>query len=144
MTRQEKVAYAAGFFDGEGHIRIQKHSRRGSYMLNISAVQATEKPLPVFVELFGGSLHRRVISYRGTVRPLYTWQTSSKAAEDALREMQPYLIAKADEVVLALEFRATFRPQYGERSKNPPELEAKREAMMYDLQAARKEKRAAA
>lgn len=142
MNRREIVAYCAGFFDGEGHIRIAKHSKRGSFMLQITAVQATEAPLPLFIKAFGGSLKRRVMSYRGRPKALWEWQASSKCAEEALREMQPFLIAKADEVALALEFRATFRPQYGERSKNTPELEAKREAMMYDLQAARKEKRA--
>jgi hypothetical protein len=140
--RAIKVAYAAGFFDGEGHIRIQRHSRRGSYMLQISAVQATECPLPLFQQLFGGTVKKRVMHYRGTLRAQYTWQTSSRSAENALRAMLPYMRVKTDEAELALEFRATFRPQYGERSKNSPELEQRRMAMMFDLQEARKKKRA--
>ena len=65
-------------------------------------------------------------------------------AQNALEILLPHLRVKHDEALVALEFRKTFRPQYGERSKNPPELDAKREAMMYDLQAMRKAKRAAA
>lgn len=142
LLTSEKVAYAAGFFDGEGHIRIQRHSKRGSFMLQISAVQATLTPLPLFAELFGGTVHKRIMQYRGTPRAQYTWQASSKSAEMALRAMLPYLLVKLDEAQLALEFRSTFRPQYGDRSRNPPELDERRKAMMYDLQAARKTKRA--
>jgi hypothetical protein len=141
--RQELVAYAAGFFDGEGHIRVSRHSNRGSYMLQISAVQATECPLPIFVELFGGTVSCRASLYRGRPKRLWTWQVSSKSAEAALIEMQPYLRAKADEVIIALEFRSTFRPQFGDRSKNSPELEERRRALMIDLQEARRAKRAA-
>lgn len=65
-------------------------------------------------------------------------------AQRALEMMLPYLRVKKDEAELALEFRRTFRPQYGERSRNPPEIDAKREAMMYSMQDMRKAKRAAA
>jgi hypothetical protein len=143
MTREVQVAYAAGFFDGEGHIRIQSHSKRGSYMLSVSAVQATPYPLPLFVELFGGTMKKRLLNYRGTKRALFTWQTSSACAERALREMMPFLIVKRDEAEVALRFRATFRPQHGERSKNSPEVELAREEMMRLLQSMRIEKRAA-
>lgn len=144
LLTNEQLAYAAGFFDGEGHIQIRRHSKRGSYMLAISAVQATENPLQLFVNGFGGTLKRRLIPYRNTFRVLWTWQCSSASAQDALEAMLPYLRVKRDEADLALEFRRTFRPQFGERSKNPPELEEKREAMMYGLQDMRKAKRESA
>jgi hypothetical protein len=141
MTRAEQVAYAAGFFDGEGHIRIQRHSKRGSYMLSISAVQATPEPVEFLKKVFGGTVKKRAMVYRNQPKAMFTWQASSKLAGEILKEMMPYLIAKADEADLAMVFRATFRAQYGDRSKNPPELETKREAMMYDLQEMRKRKR---
>jgi hypothetical protein len=141
MSDEAKIAYAAGFFDGEGHVRIQRHSSRGSYMLSVSVVQATPFPLELFVELFGGGVKRRVMQYRGRPKCLFTWQASSKAAECALLNMQPYIRAKSDEVALALEFRSTFRPQYGNRSKNSPELESSREQAMRVLQQIRKDKR---
>lgn len=143
MNEIAKVAYASGFFDGEGHIQIRNHSKRGSYMLSITAVQATPYPLTMFVELFGGTVSKRFTEYRATRRALFTWQSSSKQAEEALRRMMPYLVVKKDEAEVALRFRATFRPQYGERSKNSPEVEAAREEMMYLLQRMRVDKRAA-
>lgn len=111
-------------------------------MLNISAVQATPEPVEKLRELFGGTVAKRIIPYRGEVRVLFTWQASSKLAETVITEMRPFLIAKADEADLALEFRRTFRPQFGDRRKNPPELEDRRYEMMVDLQQMRKEKRA--
>ena len=135
-----ELAWMAGFFDGEGHVRIQKHSARGSYMLSISAVQAHAAPLEIFVKKLGGTLKRRLMPYRGKLRVLWTWQTSSHAAQVALELMLPYLVVKKDEALLALEFRKTFRPQYGERSKNSESLEAEREKMMYGLQEIRKAK----
>mgnify|MGYP006888293429 FL=1 len=112
-------------------------------MLSVTAVQATPYPLTMFVDLFGGTMSKRFIQYRGTKRALFTWQSSSKQAEDALRRMMPYLVVKKDEAEVALRFRATFRPQYGERSKNAPEVESARQEMMYLLQRMRVEKRAA-
>lgn len=113
-------------------------------MLSVSAVQATESPLPLFVSAFGGSLKRRLMPYKNMIKVMWTWQCSSAAAQNALEQMLPFLRVKRDEAELALEFRKTFRPQFGDRSKNPPELEEKREAMMYSLQEMRKQKRAAA
>lgn len=141
MDRVHSVAWAAGFFDGEGHIRIAKHSKRGSYMLSISAVQATPEPIELLQKLFGGTAHKRVKSYRGALKVMFTWQASSKLAEGILMEMLPYLVVKRDEAELAFEFRRTFRPQFGDRSKNPPELEDRRRAMMLDLQQMRRDKR---
>lgn len=145
LHTNEELAYAAGFIDGEGHIRIQKHSVRGSYMLSVSAVQSTETPLPLLQKCFGGVVKRRVnFYYRGQLKIRWEWQASSKVAERALKLMLPYLRVKKDEAEVALEFRKTFRPQYGDRYKNPPEVDEKRKAMMYSLQDMRKAKRAAA
>jgi hypothetical protein len=139
--RSLQIAYAAGFFDGEGHIRIQRHSVRGSYMLSVSVVQATPDPLDLFITLFGGVTKRRLVPYKGSLKCQYQWQTSSKSAELVLRELLPFLRCKKAEAELALEFRATFRPQFGDRSKNSPELEEARRVAMIALQDMRKDKR---
>lgn len=110
-------------------------------MLQITAVQATEYPLGLFVELFGGTIAKRVFPYKDTIKALYAWQVSSKSAEDALNKMLPYIICKKDEALLALEFRKTFRPQYGERSKTPIHIVEKRHEIMRKLQLVRIDKR---
>lgn len=141
--RTDDVAYAAGFFDGEGHIRIQRHSARGSYMLSVSAVQATLTPLDFLSELFGGVVKKRTTKYKGADKAMYEWRLSSAAAERALAEMLPFIRAKKDEALVALEFRKTFRPQFGDRSRLGDDVVAGRMAMMYRLQEMRKEKRTA-
>jgi hypothetical protein len=144
MTRNEMIAYLAGFFDGEGHIQIAKHSKRGSYMLKITCVQATTYPLGEYVKMFGGTIAEHDFIYRGTPKRHWTWQASSKSAEMALREMQPYIIAKKDELEVALKFRSTFRPKFGDRSKMDASIIEDRRGMMIDLQEIRKAKRTVA
>jgi hypothetical protein len=138
---EHDIAYAAGFFDGEGHIRIQRHSSVGSYMLSVSAVQATPDPLALFVALFGGTCKRRLMTYKGRPKCMYTWQTSSKSAEISLVKMLPYLRCKREEALLALEFRATFRSQFGDRSRLDEKVTKARHAAMIALQEMRKDKR---
>ena len=141
MHTASDVAYCAGFFDGEGHIRIQRHSTRGSYMLSISAVQSTLTPLDMFANLFGGKTKKRITKYRGEDKAIYEWQASSALAERVLREMYPYLRAKKDEADIAFAFRETFRPQYGDRSRLDQEVVSARKDAMLLLQATRIAKR---
>mgnify|MGYP001567341804 CR=1 FL=1 len=138
----EQLAYAAGFFDGEGCIRIQTHSRRcRTMMLSVTACQVTEYPLGNFVQWFGGTVKLRWLKYREGRRPLHTWQVSSLQAEHFLRQVLPYLIAKRTEAELALQFRATFRPQYGDRSRMPDNVITLRRSMQEGLKKIRHEKR---
>lgn len=140
------IAYLAGFFDGEGHIRITKHSTRGSYMLQVSCVQATRYPLDLFLTMYGGTLAKRFANYKGMKKALYTWQASSAKAEKFLKDVRPYLRCKGDEADLALSFRETFGPMHvkGGQKKLSLEVLEKRKGMMFELQQIRKDKREAA
>ena len=136
------LAYAAGFFDGEGHIRIQQHSARcRTFMLQVTATQATLFPLDWFQEHFGGTVSSRLQGYRGEQRAQYTWQASSAVAERFLLAILPYLQVKRDEAELALQFRKTFRPQFGDRSRMPDSVLEERDQMRLQLQQLRKTKR---
>jgi hypothetical protein len=106
-------AYAAGFFDGEGHIRIQQHSTRcRTMMLQVSLTQATQTPIDWFAEMFGGTWKARLVRYKDGPKTQYNWQASSAVAERFLRGVLAHLRCKRDEADLALKFRATFRPQH--------------------------------
>lgn len=136
------LAYAAGFFDGEGHIRIQQHSARcRTFMLQATATQATLFPLDWLQERFGGTVASRLQGYRGEQRAQYTWQISSAGAERFLRLILPYMLVKRDEAEIALQFRATFRPQFGDRSRMPESVLKERNDMRLQLQQLRKDKR---
>jgi hypothetical protein len=143
----EEVAYAAGFFDGEGHIRIQKHSSRcDTFLLQVSLTQATPYPLDWFVEKFGGTTKGRVVPYKDGKRTIYNWQSSSFVAERFLRVVLPYLRVKRDEADLALRFRGTFRPQHipGGHKRMDTNTLALRRAMAGQLRQMRKDKRSEA
>ena len=138
------LAYAAGFFDGDGHIRIQNHSKRcRTMMLQCTVVQATEEIVQWFAETFGGTVSSRLLKYRGGVRPLHTWQISSKGAERFLVEIYPYMKGKRDEADVALAFRATFRPQHvkGGHKRMSKDVIELRQSQSNLLRAIRKEKR---
>ena len=142
LLTPEVLAYSAGFLDGEGHIRIQTHSRRcRTTMLSVSAVQLTELPLDWFKAHFGGTVKKRWTSYRNSKRPLWTWQVSSMQAERFLLRVLPYLQVKKAEAELALQYRATFRPQYGDRSRMPDSVIALRKSMQEGLKQIRRDKR---
>lgn len=107
-------AYAAGFFEGEGHVRIQNHSRRSRcFHMQITAVQSTEEPIYWMQERFGGTVSRRLMNYRGTKRALFTWQASNRVAERFLRGIYKYCRVKVDEIDVALRFMGMKRDQSG-------------------------------
>jgi hypothetical protein len=93
--------WAAGFFDGEGCVRIKRDKRSGGvyYQLWVSVGQKARGPLEVLRKRFGGQIN--------FVRATEAWQWSivSTQAEAMLREIQPYLVLKGPQVELALEFQ---------------------------------------
>ncbi len=95
----------------------------------------------MYIEAFGGTLGSRKTKYRGMDKRLYTWQASSAVAERAIRQMRPFFRTKAEEADLALEFRATFRPQFGDRSRMPEEVVNKRREIGEKMKLVRKLKR---
>lgn len=104
------IRYAAGFFDGEGCIRVDrcviKARNYTRYQLKISVGQANPDVLVQFKERFGGaiSIDRYAAETRANTRTRYQWYSWSRHAYDFLVSVQPYLIVKADEAALAIEF----------------------------------------
>jgi len=103
MTRKEKIAWAAGFVDGEGCITIQKSyapSKQGWHAMSLMmrVTQKRRQPLDALASLFGGSAEPM------KSRPYFDWTISAVQTANALREMLPYLILKRDQAELALEF----------------------------------------
>ncbi len=140
------IAYIAGFFDGEGHIRIQRHSTRcKTMMLQCTACQAEEEPLTFIQERFGGTVKRRTTKYKGQDKVLWEWQVSSKSAERFLDAILPYMRCKYKEALIALAFRFTFAPQHvkGGHKKISDEVLAFRESCKNALVDIRQSKRVA-
>jgi hypothetical protein len=98
------IAYAAGFFDGEGCIIIRKSNRVSgniSYSLGIQVAQVCQSPLLWLQSRWG--CH---ICPVNRPRPTWTWSPSSRAAARFLQDVLPFLIVKHDQAIIAIEFQS--------------------------------------
>jgi hypothetical protein len=132
--RQYKIAYLAGFFDGEGCIQINKIDTkiRLRYYLRVSANQVNPKPIQMLYEEFGGH-----VSKRSGSRGVYQWITQGRKANVVLETLLPFLIVKSAQAELALEFQESL--QY-RRYYKPTEAELlRREAMKQEMHELKKE-----
>jgi hypothetical protein len=146
------VRYAAGFFDGEGCIRIDRLSIPKSdarptgyyrYQLKTSVCQANPLPLIELQKLFGGKLHTDNAARNKSLknRTRHGWITWSRISYDFLVSVRPFLIVKAEEADLAISFfeemesnRTLFRVHRG-RPPNKADIHLSRNQIIDRLAA---------
>lgn len=124
-TKQER-AYAAGFFDGEGHITIAAKTVKGArglcYTMRVGASQNNPRPLYWLQTRWGGSVNavkRRTTAANTT----YVWMCFTKQAAVFLRDVMPYLQVKRRRAQLALRFQSIlFNPGAGGHTDRYREL----------------------
>ena len=98
MSRDLLVAWAAGFFDGEGTIQVN-FNKAGSCSIQVKAYQRIMEPLERMKELYpegyfdGGSHGGKLFGF------IITGHKAGKM----LREMLPYLTVKRHQAELVLE-----------------------------------------
>lgn len=98
----EMLAWAAGFFDGEGSITLRKQSRRSvSLVINVS--NKNLNGLQRLHSHFGGR-----ITCDKRSGGCYCWTASDRVAEQFLRSVRPYLAQKDTVADLAFRFRETI------------------------------------
>lgn len=132
-----ETAWAAGLFDGEGCISISKVTpsqrndiRNNSYRL-VAKVTMGHRPT---VEKFGsivcsGSFQFHV-AQNDRVNASYSWVAMSRKAEVIVRMLRRYLLTKAEEADIALQFMALPDVERGGRGGSKridPILLAKKE-----------------
>lgn len=108
--RSHKLAWAAGFIEGDGSIMISSNHggrRSQSLSLYLTATQVDPRPLFVLRDMFTGAIQH--VSGRNGGRDILRWTVVAKKAEAAIREMLPYFVCKKDQAELALAFRASLR-----------------------------------
>lgn len=128
-----EVAYLAGIFDGEGCILITRYnSGAQSGTLNVR-VGMKDKIIPArFQAIFGGTLRE---AHKERCFPLWTWQCAAQMAAYVLDILRPYLIVKAAQADLGLEYQRQMRPsRTGQKRSLSPELLAIREDMTQQMQ----------
>jgi hypothetical protein len=111
MTK-ETFAYVAGLIDGEGCIDIHynkpsKTSPYGQYFVRIGIHMTNKEALEWLKVRWGGSITTRRSQYHRhpNWKQGYDWKLTSSAAIDLLRDIEPYMIIKKAEALIALKFR---------------------------------------
>lgn len=122
------LAYAAGFWDGEGNVTIavnRAHPRAHNLVYNMRVGASQNDPAPLFWlrDRWGGSVN--TIKRRETMGYLtgYIWGCFSRGAYTFLKDVRPYLQVKAERADLALAFQESVF-QCG-RGGHTPEYYAK-------------------
>jgi hypothetical protein len=108
---KEDLAYAAGLFDGEGHIVIYKDTNRKKgknpvYILICGVTNTDKRIIDFFYNNWGAC---RQIRVRHKEHPkwktCYEWTIQAKMAMNFLKDIYPYLIGKKEKAKLALDFQ---------------------------------------
>lgn len=95
MTKNEKLAYLAGFTDGEGHFYKPLTTNGRGDKHRYSRIRITQKditPLKWIKARFGGSI--ALNKHTGCSN----WTLQGKKAEELARKLQPYLIVKKEQI----------------------------------------------
>lgn len=117
MSRTHMLAWAAGFFDGEGFVTIQERNstvagkRYRGYYLRVGLKHVAPAPIYELQKLFGGTIRieQRKNSKDGCNRKdIHVWTLSCQQAKEALIQMMPYFINKNKVAELGIEFQNTF------------------------------------
>lgn len=117
MSKSHRLAWAAGFIDGDGFITIQDRTTKingkiyNGYYVRLGCCQASEIPLKELQTLFGGTIRIKNSgpnreNYNRKVQ--YVWCLSTKQACNVIKQILPYLIHKREVALTALEFQETI------------------------------------
>lgn len=118
MNNPIQIAWVAGFFDGEGCVRIKRQRSSGKiyYQLVVDITQSGENmpnTISKLVDLFGGNpLSSK--DKRTNYQRRWSWRLVSGKAENFLRAILPYSIGKREQIILGIKFqeRAVGRGSY--------------------------------
>jgi len=105
MSRSHQLAWAAGFFDGEGFVTIQKRTGKyDSHYLRVGINHVAKEPLTEIQSIFGGTI-RHTDKVSGNRKPRHTWTLSTLQAKDFLEQIKPYSKNKGEVIDLGIEFQ---------------------------------------
>lgn len=131
-TNENNLAWAGGFIDGEGCLRIAKHTNAGGvnsiYHLHLAISQNRLETLEHCQKILGVQSSICQFPYRKSFRrPVYLLTYLCANARDALMILLPYLVRKQAEARLALEFALRLQLRRGGRTPHSAEEIAIRE-----------------
>jgi hypothetical protein len=106
------LAYAAALIDGEGCISISKFQYKQTpswsplYRLSVIVAMTDRSVIEWMKEKFGGHVSEKlnVVGHK----PQWRWIISSKAADNFLMRIYPFMVGKRNQANVAFLFRDTF------------------------------------
>ena len=115
MITEAAAAYAAGLFDGEGHVsmRIVKNrgrSRGHSFTVSVRLLMCDREPLDTLQASFGGVVRKKCLTPKG--RPVYNLDWSRNEQEHFVKAILPYATGKRQQLELYLAGRALIRGSF--------------------------------
>jgi hypothetical protein len=135
-TEPAVLGYAAGLIDAEGHIGIASgvapRSVNRYYHVRVIISNTDQRMLDWLVANFGGWIsapHNRKDA-KPAWKPLRQWGLQGANAATFIRAVQPYLVLKAEQAVIALTLR-DLSPTSGRWKGRavPPNISEQREAL---------------
>lgn len=112
MKKETDLAWAAGFIDADGCIRIGMKKPYGpsgnitpQFYVEVSASQMTRSPLDKLKDMFGGSV-LDVSRHKSKVN--WQWKLSCGKAMECLEEILPYLVLKTEEAEVCIELQRSY------------------------------------
>jgi len=102
----EQLAYLAGYFDGEGTISVSFRRAKSQGALGIIVRTGDGACIQRFQSAFGGNISRYAPAINGKIlrhRTIFSWTAHGIKAQQILRALLPYLCAKQEQAILALQ-----------------------------------------
>jgi uncharacterized membrane protein len=129
-----RLAYCAGYFDGEGCIWVGMSGNR--FYLRINIATGDYETLLIFKELFGGVV--MPVKASSSRKNIFHWMRDSSEAVKTLSALLPFMTSKREEAQLVVDFGWEL-VERGTRLTE--ELIAKRRALRQALKEVRKKGR---
>ncbi len=105
MAKDIQINYLAGFFDGEGCVRINKDSRaEGSYTLFVSISNSNFSILELYQSMFGGNIIS-LKTEKEHYKKIYQWRVVARKALSFLKMIEFHTIVKKEQIKTAIEFK---------------------------------------
>lgn len=137
------LAWAAGFFDGEGCVLVNHRNNNKFHILFTTITQQDPTALHLIKQRFGGNVTPdKKAASNSFVRKngptlVWRWKAVSFKAQEFLKAIEPYSIVKAEQVRVALEF-PSVGVKFCNKKPMPEEVRVKREQVMLALRDIRK------
>jgi hypothetical protein len=124
-------AYAAGLFEGEGHVQIYATARQVILACAISMMDLDS--LEWMQQHYGGALIRHQKASSPNARPQHKWTVTARDARSFLERVRPYMtsVRVAEKADLAIEFQKQKR--WGRPGSNYRRLQYEYKDRMHEL-----------